>query len=61
LLACCDGGEGNTYCTACYTGNYPTQWIDVKEILPAVASPESPAEKPAKPDTQKSLAFQLLP
>ena len=26
------------YCTACYTGNYPTQWIDVDEILPATAS-----------------------
>ena len=26
------------YCTACYTGNYPTQWVDVEEILPAGAS-----------------------
>src|SRR5579871_6142144 len=26
------------YCTACYTGNYPTQWVDVDEILPASAS-----------------------
>jgi amidophosphoribosyltransferase len=26
------------YCTACYTGNYPTQWVDVEEILPAVVS-----------------------
>jgi len=26
------------YCTACYTGNYPTQWIDVDEILPASAT-----------------------
>ncbi len=26
------------YCTACYTGNYPTQQIDVDEILPAGAS-----------------------
>jgi amidophosphoribosyltransferase len=23
------------YCTACYTGNYPTQWVDVEDILPA--------------------------
>jgi amidophosphoribosyltransferase len=46
LIHCCDGGEGNTYCTACYTGNYPTQWIDVKEILPA-----------KKPVMQKSLAL----
>ncbi len=26
------------YCTACYTGNYPTQWIDVDEILPVAAT-----------------------
>ena len=26
------------FCTACYTGDYPTQWVDVSEILPAVAS-----------------------
>jgi amidophosphoribosyltransferase len=38
LLKCCDDGETNRYCTACYTGNYPTQWIDVDEILPATAS-----------------------
>jgi len=38
LLKCCDGGEGNRYCTACYTGNYPTQWVDVDEILPATAN-----------------------
>ena len=38
LLDCCDGEEHNGYCTACYTGNYPTQWVDVEEILPATAS-----------------------
>jgi amidophosphoribosyltransferase len=27
------------YCTACYTGQYPTQWVDVDEILPATVSP----------------------
>jgi len=26
------------YCTACYTGIYPTQWVDVDEILPAGAA-----------------------
>src|SRR5450631_428791 len=35
LEASCTGGEGNHYCTACYTGVYPTQWVDVDEILPA--------------------------
>jgi amidophosphoribosyltransferase len=37
LRAACDGGEGNKYCVACYTGEYPTQWVDVEDILPAVA------------------------
>jgi amidophosphoribosyltransferase len=38
LEQACDGGEGNHYCTACYTGDYPTQWVDVAEILPATAA-----------------------
>jgi amidophosphoribosyltransferase len=38
LLKCCDGSEHNGYCTACYTGNYPTQWVDVEDILPATVS-----------------------
>ena len=32
--ACADG-EKTTYCTACYTGSYPTNWVDVEEIQPA--------------------------
>ena len=31
----CHDGEKTTYCTACYTGNYPTKLVDVEEILPA--------------------------
>jgi amidophosphoribosyltransferase len=40
LLHCCTEGDAapNSYCTACYTGNYPTQWVDVSEILPATVS-----------------------
>jgi amidophosphoribosyltransferase len=38
LEKACDGGEGNHYCTACYTGEYPTQWVDVSEILPATTA-----------------------
>jgi amidophosphoribosyltransferase len=40
LLHCCTEGDEqpNSYCTACYTGNYPTQWVDVSEILPATVS-----------------------
>jgi amidophosphoribosyltransferase len=32
------GPNENGFCTACYTGVYPTQWVDVDEILPAVAA-----------------------
>jgi amidophosphoribosyltransferase len=33
-----NGLNSKSFCTACYTGNYPTQWVDVEEILPATAS-----------------------
>jgi amidophosphoribosyltransferase len=36
-IACADG-EKTTYCSACYTGQYPTAWVDVEEIQPATAS-----------------------
>ncbi len=41
LTHSCTTGEPATglspasFCTACYTGDYPTQWVDVEEILPA--------------------------
>jgi amidophosphoribosyltransferase len=35
LKKACHDGEKTTYCTACYTGNYPTL-IDVEEIQPAI-------------------------
>ncbi|PYX56661.1 MAG: amidophosphoribosyltransferase [Acidobacteria bacterium] len=31
----CGDGEKTTYCTACYTGKYPTDIVDVEEIQPA--------------------------
>src|SRR6202451_3405309 len=36
LKKACGEGEGLRYCTACYTGKYPTEIIDVEEIAPAV-------------------------
>jgi amidophosphoribosyltransferase len=30
--------ENGGFCTACYTGVYPTAWVDVEDILPAVVS-----------------------
>jgi amidophosphoribosyltransferase len=38
LQKACEGGEGNHFCVACYTGEYPTQWVDVEDILPAAAA-----------------------
>jgi amidophosphoribosyltransferase len=38
LKVACGDGEKTTYCTACYTGKYPTNWVDVEEIQPATAS-----------------------
>jgi amidophosphoribosyltransferase len=35
--ACADG-EKTTYCTACYTGVYPTRLVEVEEIQPATIS-----------------------
>ncbi len=38
LLGACQSAPAVGYCTACYTGKYPTEWIDVDEILPAGAT-----------------------
>ena len=35
LKKACGEGERTNYCTACYTGKYPTNWVDVEEIQPA--------------------------
>jgi amidophosphoribosyltransferase len=35
LKKACGDHEKTSYCTACYTGNYPTDIIDVEEIQPA--------------------------
>src|SRR6266568_328422 len=37
LKKACDDGAHTRYCTACYTGKYPTNLVDVEEILPAMA------------------------
>jgi amidophosphoribosyltransferase len=38
LLQCVADEKKTGYCTACYTGNYPTQWVDVDDVLPAAAA-----------------------
>src|SRR5579862_9392092 len=37
LKKACGDGEKTTYCSACYTGKYPTNIVDVDEIQPAAA------------------------
>ena len=37
LKKACGEGEGTSYCSACYTGSYPTNWVDVEEIQSAHA------------------------
>jgi len=38
MLQCVRDQDNVGYCTACYTGNYPTQWVDVEDILPAAVT-----------------------
>ncbi len=38
LKKACEDGAQTRYCTACYTGSYPTNWVDVEEIQPAAVS-----------------------
>jgi len=35
LKRACGEGEKTSYCTACYTGKYPTDWVDVEDVQPA--------------------------
>ena len=39
LKRACGEGEKTSYCTACYTGVYPTHWVDVEEIQAASSKP----------------------
>src|SRR5262249_49574727 len=34
----CNEGDKTTYCVACYTGIYPTEFIDIKDVKPAPAT-----------------------
>jgi amidophosphoribosyltransferase len=38
LRKAADEGDEPTYCTACYTGKYPTNIVDVEDIAPAMAA-----------------------
>jgi len=34
MLQCCRGPQNTGFCSACFTGKYPTPQVDVEEILP---------------------------
>ena len=38
LKKACEDGAHTNYCIACYTGSYPTNWVDVEDIQPAAVS-----------------------
>src|SRR4051812_33422261 len=37
LKKACGESEELTFCSACYTGKYPTEWVDIADIAPAPA------------------------
>jgi amidophosphoribosyltransferase len=41
LKKACGEGEQTTYCTACYTGEYPTDFVAVEDIRPALFESEN--------------------
>ncbi len=41
LKKACGEGENTTYCTACYTGEYPTDFVALDEVKPAVFENEN--------------------
>jgi amidophosphoribosyltransferase len=44
LKRACGEGEQTTYCTACYTGQYPTDFVSVDDVQSAVESEIVPAD-----------------
>src|SRR4051812_43580534 len=38
LKQACGDGDKTTYCSACYTGKYPTNWVDLEDVQPASAA-----------------------
>ena len=40
LKQACGEGEQTTYCTACYTGEYPTDFVAIEDIQPAIFESE---------------------
>ncbi len=44
LKQACGDGEQTTYCTACYTGQYPTDFVSLDEVQSAVESEIVPAD-----------------
>jgi amidophosphoribosyltransferase len=43
LKAACAEGEKTSYCTSCYTGIYPTEFVPLEQLIPA---PVTAVKKP---------------
>jgi len=42
LREACAEGEKTTYCTSCYTGVYPTEFVPLEQLIPPVMSTKKP-------------------
>ena len=42
LRQACAEGEETTYCTSCYTGTYPTEFVPLEQLIPPALAPKKP-------------------
>jgi len=42
LRQACAEGEKTTYCTSCYTGIYPTEFVPVEQLIPPALATKKP-------------------
>jgi amidophosphoribosyltransferase len=42
LREACAEGEKTTYCTSCYTGIYPTEFVPIEQLIPPPLAPKKP-------------------
>jgi amidophosphoribosyltransferase len=43
LRAACAEGEKTTYCTSCYTGIYPTEFVPLEQLIPPAMTTKKPS------------------
>jgi amidophosphoribosyltransferase len=42
LRAACAEGDKTTYCTSCYTGIYPTEFVPLEQLIPPAMAAKKP-------------------